>query len=57
MITDYDDDVCDAPAPETIEFYRSHFGGEGRAKCTECNFVSIYWECGHELEHDCDQYQ
>jgi len=42
---------CEPPA--TIEFYSAHLTGEGRARCTACNFVSAYWECGCELEHDC----
>lgn len=46
---------CTEPAPETIEFYRTTFTGEGRARCTECEFVSAYWECACELYHDCEE--
>lgn len=30
--------------------------GNWRASCNKCNFVSGYWECGHDLEHDCADY-
>lgn len=54
---DYEIVECAEPAPSTIEFYSSTFTGEPRAKCTECGFMSAYWECGCDLEHNCDEFQ
>lgn len=50
-------EFCDNPAPKSIEFYSSRFGGNSCARCTKCQFVAVYWECGCELEHDCAEYQ
>lgn len=42
--------------PKNIDFYSAWFTGEGRAKCTKCNFVSAYWECACDLSHSCKDY-
>lgn len=48
---------CSEPIPSTIDFYSSRLAGEPRAKCRECGFVSAYWECACDLEHNCDEFQ
>ena len=53
----YDDDVCTMSTPDTIRFYNTTFTSELRATCTECEFVSMYWECNCELEHNCDDHR
>lgn len=45
-------DECQAP--ETIEFYQTPIAGNYCAQCTNCNFLSTSWECGCELEHECE---
>jgi hypothetical protein len=45
---------CQEEAPASIVFEAAHFGGHAVARCTECSFVCVSWDCGHELEHDCD---
>lgn len=30
--------------------------GNSRASCNKCSFISGYWECGHDLEHDCEEW-
>ena len=52
-----DEEVCDEPTPENIFFMTSRFGGIYSARCTDCRFVSVYFECAHDLEHDCTEYQ
>ena len=47
------DTLYECDTPEKIYFNRAWFSGEGRAYCHACQFVSAYWECGCELEHDC----
>lgn len=39
--------------PVSMSFGRSHLGGNPVAECSRCAFVSVYWECGCELAHDC----
>lgn len=63
-ISEYQEPLCDfclhakdCTPPKKIEFGNTWFTGNFVAKCKKCNFVSAYWECGCELEHDCDEYQ
>lgn len=55
MIT-FEDDVCSEPLPANIEIYSAHFGGHAVARCLECDYKSVSWECSHELEHDCGEH-
>jgi hypothetical protein len=56
MIT-FEDDTCTAPLPENLEIFSAHFGGHAVAECKLCNFKSVFWDCAHELEHDCEEYK
>lgn len=40
--------------PKNITFGTARWSGEGRAYCKKCDYVSGYWECGCDLEHDCE---
>lgn len=51
MLTDYE---CDEIAPSYITFYNARFGGHAVAKCENCSFTSVYWECACDLEHECE---
>jgi hypothetical protein len=39
-----------------IVFEHTRLSGNWVAKCTDCNFVSVYWEEAEELEHDCKEH-
>ena len=39
-----------------IVFEHTRLSGNWVAKCTECEFVSVYWEEAEELEHDCQEF-
>lgn len=47
----------DCTPSKKIEFGNAWFTGAFIAKCKKCNFVCAYWECGCELEHDCNEYK
>lgn len=52
---EYQIDECREPAPEGIEITSARFGGHAVARCNFCEFTSVYWECGHELDHECER--
>ncbi len=52
-----DDDYCSEPVPEWIEFTNSRIAGTPLATCKFCKFSVTYWDCAHEFEHDCNEYQ
>jgi hypothetical protein len=37
----------------TMIYGRSRLAGTPSASCEECDFVSVYWECEEDLEHNC----
>lgn len=51
---EYEDEQCSEPLPANIEIYRATFGGHAVAKCKDCNFTSVYWDCVCELNHECN---
>lgn len=50
------EELCGCPAPKGVYFYNAHFTGNAVAGCHNCNFKSVYWECGSELIHNCNNY-
>ena len=52
MNTDYEE--CTETVPDTIHIYTARFTGAPIAVCRDCYFTSAYWECAHDLEHDCE---
>jgi hypothetical protein len=56
-IENFEDDECAEPAPEWISFYNARFTGTPVAACTNCRFITSFFECGHDLQHDCNEYQ
>lgn len=54
---EYDADECQEPAPANVYITTAQMGGHSVAKCNFCRYTSVYWECGHELEHDCGDYE
>jgi hypothetical protein len=48
---------CTEPAPESIAVYRAHFTGTPVAACTNCRFITSFFECSHDLQHNCEEYQ
>jgi hypothetical protein len=51
-------EICDCSelVPATVEIYSARFGGHAVAACSECSFKSVYWDCNHDLIHNCDNY-
>lgn len=45
-------EICEPP--KNITFGSAQWSGEGRAYCKKCDYVSGYWECGCDLEHNCE---
>jgi hypothetical protein len=54
---DFEDFECCEPAPESVEITRAHFTGTAVASCQNCRFKSVYFECGHDLQHNCEEYE
>lgn len=50
-----EEEECGILPPVHVDFYRTTFTGELRARCTECEFVSAYWECACDLYHVCEE--
>lgn len=36
-----------------IEYGRAHFTGTPVARCTECEYLSVYWETPEDHDHEC----
>ena len=49
-----EEERCTQTPPESVEFDCARFTGNPVARCTQCEFVCVYWECNCELFHDCD---
>ena len=56
MIT-FEDDTCTEPLPEKISTYHARITGHYLASCIFCDFLSVFWECACDLEHDCGDYK
>jgi hypothetical protein len=46
---------CDPP--RKIFFGNARISGEYRAYCHACQFVSAYFECGCDLQHECKDWR
>jgi hypothetical protein len=52
MSNQTEEEVCDQPIPETIYWVNPNVVG-----CRDCKYLNAYFECGHELEHDCEEWR
>lgn len=48
---------CTEPLPANMHVYSARFGGHAVASCLDCQYLTVYWECACELEHDCKNYR
>jgi len=47
------DDHCEEPIPPGMTVTVSRITGDVSAVCGVCGWRSFYWDCGHDLQHDC----
>jgi hypothetical protein len=47
----------DCKPKKKMRFYSAHFGGHGVASCKNCTFTAVYFECGCDLLHNCNEYK
>ena len=52
-----DEDLCMELVPAKIRIYSAHITGGTVAECKRCSFLSVYFECACDLEHDCGEYK
>jgi hypothetical protein len=52
-----DEETCQELVPAKIRIYSAHFTGATVAECKRCNFLSAYFECACDLEHNCNEYK
>lgn len=54
--TQYEEDECQEPMPETISVREATFTGGAVAECSDCLYRCVYWECPCDLIHDCEDF-
>jgi hypothetical protein len=61
LADDYSDPTpetdCEEYPPDTVTIESGHFTGAAFATCSGCKFMSVSWNCNHDLIHDCTDYQ
>ncbi len=48
------EETCQEPLPSNIEIYSARFGGHAVAKCQDCDFTAVFWDCACDFAHDCE---
>lgn len=49
-------DTCEEELRAGMTIDRTRITGQPVAECAGCKFVSAYWECACDLEHNCEEY-
>lgn len=45
--------ICREPLQDNMTIRTAHFGGHAVAKCENCEFTSVSWDCVCDFEHEC----
>lgn len=51
---EYNPEQCTEPTPDNIEIYSAHFGGHAVARCLNCTYLSVGWDCACDFIHECN---